>query len=57
MGFHKRYVSKKTLQVALTDLNRLLKADALIIEDEWSSKFIEEYQKLVKKLDKPKDNV
>lgn len=57
MGFHKRYVSKKTLQVALTDLNRLLNADALIIEDEWSSKFIEEYQKLVKKLDKPKDNV
>lgn len=52
MGFNKRFVSKETLQLALTDLNRLLSADALIITDEWSTTFVEEYQKLLKKLDK-----
>jgi len=50
MGFNKRYVSKETLELALHDLNRLLKADALIVKDEWSDKFIEGYQQLIKTL-------
>jgi hypothetical protein len=52
MGFNKRFIAKENLELALVDLNRLLAADALIIKDEWSSKFIEAYQKLIADLNK-----
>jgi len=52
MGFNKRFISKETIELALTDLNRILNSDMIIIRDEWSEKFIDHYQKLLKKLDK-----
>ena len=52
MGFNKRYVSKETIENVLKDLTRILNSDALIVQDEWSQKFIDGYQKLLQKLDK-----
>lgn len=52
MGFDKSFVSKETIELALQDLNNILNSDAVIIRDQWSEKFIEGYQKLLKKLDK-----
>jgi hypothetical protein len=46
MGFNKRYISKDTVMYELSnggDVSRLLKADALIMDD-WSSKFFKEYK-------------
>lgn len=54
MGFNKKYVSKESLELALQNLNQILKSDALIIQDEWSSKFIEGYQQLIKNLSEVK---
>lgn len=50
MGFNKSYVSKEILEIKLQELNQLLKSDALIVKDEWSNKFIEGYQQLIKNL-------
>ena len=50
MGFNKKYVSKESLDLALQNLNQILNADALIIQDEWSTKFIAGYQELIKNL-------
>ena len=38
MGFHKRYITKETIISHITDLDRLFKADALIM-DMWSTNF------------------
>jgi len=38
MGFNKRYITKETILLNISDLDRLFKADALIM-DNWSRKF------------------
>ena len=38
MGFHKRYITKETILLNISDLDRLFKADALIM-DMWSTRF------------------
>ena len=43
MGFHKRFVTKHQILDNLTNLEDLLDADALIL-DEWSSNFIEDLE-------------
>lgn len=46
MGFNKRYISKESVIIQLSNgnsLSKLLKADALIMDD-WSSKFFKEYR-------------
>lgn len=46
MGFNKRYISKESVMLELSNgssPSRLLKADALIMDD-WSSKFFKEYK-------------
>jgi hypothetical protein len=39
MGFHKRYLNKEIILSNLDNIDRLLKADALIM-DMWSNKFV-----------------
>jgi len=50
MGFNKRYISKDTVMLELSNggnLSKLLNADALIMDD-WSSKFFKEYKNDIK---------
>jgi hypothetical protein len=44
MGFNKRYIGQQTI-VRSENIDKLFSADVLIIEDKWSSKFIELYKK------------
>jgi hypothetical protein len=44
MGFNKRYIGQQTI-VRSDNIDKLFSADVLIIEDKWSSKFIELYKK------------
>lgn len=51
MGFDKRFVNKEIIEIKLKELEALLNADALIIQDEWSENFIIGYDTLKKELE------
>jgi hypothetical protein len=40
MGFNKKYITKEGILSNMKDIKRYLKADALLMDDEWSVKFI-----------------